>query len=49
MNSEREGGSLAGKHPGIIFFEPDLGAADEKSVRKPALRALRGLYMIYYI
>jgi len=41
-DSEREENSAAERFSKIISFEPDLGAADEKSVRMPALQALSG-------
>lgn len=38
-NAEREESPSAEKLSRLIFFEPDLGAMDEKSHRMPALRA----------
>jgi hypothetical protein len=40
-DSEREENSLAEKFSEIIFFEPALIAVDEKSNRKPALKAVK--------
>jgi hypothetical protein len=39
-DSEREENSTAERFSEIIFLEPALGAADEKSCRSPALQEL---------
>lgn len=38
-NAKREESSLVERLFRLIFFEPDLGASAEKSVRTPALKA----------
>jgi hypothetical protein len=44
-DSKREENSPAERFSEIIFFEPALKAADEKSCRSPALRAYKRIIL----